>query len=505
MKLSKTNYLVYRDCAHNAWMKVHRPEVYAAEPLSVFDQAIIETGNDVDVRARALFPDGVLIRRGDATGTAQLVAARSPVLYQPVFETERYTTACDILVWNDAEQAYDLYEVKASTSGDDRKAKDDLYAHDIAFQALVLQECGVPLGRLHLVRLNGAYVFDGTLDIGQLFTREDFTDKATALFEAVRVEMDAAQDLISLAEMPTSPCSCIYKGRSSQCTTFPAINPHVPDYSVHDLTRIGASPKKLRALVDAGILDIREVPGDFELTLPQRHQAEAVRTRQPYVDPAPLGAFLAEIRYPIAFLDYETYPCALPRFPRYSPYNHVPFQFSLHTVERPGAEAVHEEFLFTEKSRPDQPFVDALKAALPADGSIIAWNKPFERGINAKLAERLPAEADWLAAINARFIDLMDVFSAQMVVHPRFRGKTSIKWVLPALVPQLSYKGLAIQEGATASETWNAIVTGELEPDEAEQAKRDLLTYCGLDSLAMVEIWRALLDISAAREIREAV
>ena len=504
MKLSKTNYLVYRDCAHNAWMKVHRPDAYAAQPLSVFDQAIIETGNDVDVRARALFPGGVLIRRGDAAGTAELVAARTSVLYQPVFETERYTTACDILAWNDALQAYDLFEVKASTSGDDRRAKDDLYAHDIAFQALVLEACGVPLGRLHLVRLNGAYVSDGTLDIAQLFTREDFTERANALFEAVRAEMDAAHDVISLAEMPPAPCACIYKGRSSQCTTFATINPGVPEYSVHDLTRIGASPKKLRALVDDGILDIREVPASFELTVPQRHQVEAVQRRQPYVDLDPLGAFLADIRYPVAFLDYETYPCALPRFARYSPYNHVPFQFSLHTVEVPGAAPVHREFLFTEKGCPDQPFVDALVAALPAEGSIIAWNKPFEKGINAKLAERLPAEAARLEAINARFIDLMDVFSEQMVVHPRFRGKTSIKWVLPALVPKLSYKALAIQEGATASEAWNAIVTGELEPDLSDEARRNLLAYCGLDSLAMVEIWRALIDIQAAREIREA-
>ena len=174
-------------------------------PLSVFEQAIIETGNDVDVRARALFPGGVLIRRGDAAGTAGLVEARTAVLYQPVFETDRYTTACDILVWNDASGAYDLYEVKASTSGEDRKAKDDLYAHDIAFQALVLRVNGVPLGRLHLVRLNGDYVSDGTLDIDRLFTREDFTDRATPLFDAVAAEMDAAHDLIQLPALPAPP------------------------------------------------------------------------------------------------------------------------------------------------------------------------------------------------------------------------------------------------------------------------------------------------------------
>ncbi len=504
MKLSKTNYLVYRDCAHNAWVKVHKPEVYRAEPLSVFDQAIIEIGNDVDVRARQLFPDGVLIRRGDAVGTAQLVAERAQVLYQPVFETDRYTTACDILVWNGASGAYDLYEVKASTSGEDRKAKDDLYAHDIAFQALVLRENGVPLGRLHLVRLNGDYVSDGTLDIDRLFTREDFTDRATPLFDAVAAEMDAAHDLIQLAALPPPPCTCIYKGRSSQCTTFAYINPDVPDYSVHDLTRIGASPKKLKSLVDSGILSVTEVPADFDLSVPQRHQVEAAQRRRPYVDLAPLEAFLNEIRYPIAFLDYETFPCALPRFVGYSPFNHVPFQFSMHVVTEPGGEPIHHEFLYTDTDCPDRPFIDALKRAIPAEGTVIVWNKPFERGINAKLAERQPHELAFLENVNGRVVDLMDVFTEQMVVHPGFRGKTSIKWVLPALVPRLSYKGLAIQEGATASETWNKIVTGELEPEQASEAARNLLAYCGLDSLAMLEIWRALLATVAAREIREA-
>lgn len=504
MKLSKTNYLVYRDCAHNAWVKVHKPEIYHAEPLSVFERAIIETGNDVDVRARDLFPGGVLIRRGDASGTAELVAARTPILYQPVFETERYTTACDVLAWNDAAGGYDLYEVKASTSGEDRKAKDDLYAHDIAFQALVLRANGVPLGRLHVVRLNGDYVSDGRLDLAQLFTREDFTDRVNPLLETVAAEMDAAHDLIHLPVLPEPPCACIYKGRSSHCTSFAHINPQVPDYSVHDLTRIGASPRRLAALVDAGILSITDVPGDFELTVPQRNQVDAARRRRADVDAAALTGFLDAIRYPMAFLDYETYPCALPRFAGYAPFNHVPFQFSLHVVAHPGAEPVHREFLFTQATCPDAPFVAALKAALPADGAVVVWNKPFERGINAKLGERLPHEAAYLAAVNDRVVDLMDVFSQQMVVHPGFRGRTSIKWVLPALVPRLSYKGLAIQEGATASETWNAIVTGELEPDEAREAAQNLLIYCGLDSLAMLEIWRALQDIAAAREVREA-
>jgi hypothetical protein len=56
MKLSKTDFLVYRDCAHNAWLKIHKPEVYGETPPSVFDQSIMETGNEVDKLARDLFP-----------------------------------------------------------------------------------------------------------------------------------------------------------------------------------------------------------------------------------------------------------------------------------------------------------------------------------------------------------------------------------------------------------------------------------------------------------------
>lgn len=135
-------YLVYRDCAHNGWVKAHLPVVYRAKPLSVLDRAIIETGNDVDVLARNLFPGEVLVERSDVARTTQLIAQRAPVLYQPVFETDRHTTACDILVWNPETRAYDLYEVKASTSGDDKTANDELYSYEFrkAAYAPVIEE-----------------------------------------------------------------------------------------------------------------------------------------------------------------------------------------------------------------------------------------------------------------------------------------------------------------------------------------------------------------------------
>jgi hypothetical protein len=97
--------------------------------------------------------------------------------------------------------------------------------------------------------------------------------------------------------------------------------------------------------------------------------------------------------------------------------------------------------------------------------------------------------------LNSRIIDLMDIFTNQHFVHPKFKGKTSIKYILPVLAPDLSYKALDIKEGATASNTWNEIVSGKLASEEVLEKTQQLLTYCKLDTYAMYRIWKYLRDI----------
>ena len=492
MRLSKTDFLIFRECAHNAWVKLHRPEVYRAEPPSAFDQALMEAGNAVDVLARDLFPGGMLMARGDAAATASLVADRIPVLYQPVFETDQYTAACDILVWDAASERYDLYEVKASSSESENRARDEGYTYDLAFQSHVLRANRVPLGRHILVRLDSTYVRDADLDIRALFHFDDRTEPVAALRDVIAHEMDTAHDLLSSAMPLPPPCNCMTKGRSAHCTTFAHTNPNVPAYSVHDITRIGTSKKKLAELVDRGILDIRDVPEDFELSDKQRNQVRAARTGRVSIDENVIADHLGALAYPLAFLDYETFPAAIPRFPGYGPFHHIPFQYSLDVIRAPGAGVEHFEFLQTAPTCPDMALLDALRRDMPATGSVITWNQTFERGINDKLAARNPSAASFLAGVNERVVDLMDVFSDQAYVHPGFRGRTSIKAILPVLVPELSYKALAIPEGATATVRWNEIATGAVSEAEARRIAGDLLAYCALDTRAMVEIWRVL-------------
>ena len=243
MKLTKTDFLIYQDCPHNAWVKHHEPEVYHSKPMSVFNQLIIEAGNDVDELARELFPNGRMIERGDTTTTRAVTENQEPVLYQPYFETERFVAASDILVWNEETCSYDIYEVKASTASENKSQNDNLYANDLAFQLRVLRDYGVTVGRAFLVRLNPKYVRDATLNIQEVFVVDDFTERVNAIVGDVELQMDSALAILNERRMPIAPCNCIYRGRSAQCTTFAYINPQVPRYGIHDISRIGNSKK----------------------------------------------------------------------------------------------------------------------------------------------------------------------------------------------------------------------------------------------------------------------
>lgn len=93
--------------------------------------------------------------------------------------------------------------------------------------------------------------------------------------------------------------------------------------------------------------------------------------------------------------------------------------------------------------------------------------------------------------IIARLKDLMIPFQQRWYYTPSMQGSYSIKKVLPALVPELSYSNLNIQEGATASGVFAAMVLGEFDGD-VEQTRKDLREYCGMDTFAMVEILEKL-------------
>jgi hypothetical protein len=494
-KISKTDYMLWRECPKNAWLKVHKPNIYYASELTEFEKSIIDNGLEVEEVARGLFPAGILITgRSEEIrqATQKHLAARTPTLFQPIFERDGFLALVDVLDLNSATNGYSIREIKSST-----KPKEE-HLYDVAFQTLLLRRCGLKIERVFVVHLNPGYVRLRGLDLASLFATADMTAKVDEIAGTVAREIEEARAYLLNDAEPSGSCSCIYKGRSRHCSTFRYSNPHVPEYSVHDISRIGNSPKKLKEMVDASVFALENIPTHIDLSDIQRAQIRAYNSGEIVIKKEAIADELKKLKFPLYFIDYETYPSAIPLFEHYSPYHHIPFQYSLHIATAPGEELIHKEFLQVALEDPSELLVRSLQEDIGSIGSIIVWNKSFESGINKDLARRLPNVQGFIADLNDRIYDLKEIFSKQYYVHKNLWGKVSIKNVLPVLAPHLNYSSLDIQEGGTAAVTWSKIVSGRLSEQECNQLCEALKNYCGMDSYAMYAIWRALHDMVAA-------
>ena len=155
----------------------------------------------------------------------------------------------------------------------------------------------------------------------------------------------------------------------------------------------------------------------------------------------------------------------------------------------------HVEFLHSERSDPTAAVAELLERHIDPKGTVVVWYAPFERGVNEEIGERLSSYASQMERINGQVQDLRDVFAKQHYVHPDFQGSTSIKAVMPVLVPELSYDDLEIKEGATASEQWWKMTADDMPAGERERIAQALRVYCGLDSYAMYAIWKKLHQV----------
>jgi len=512
MKLSKTDYISWRECRKNVWVKWHKPDIYGQFELSDFEKALAVLGNEVEELARGMFPDGYLVERrssGAQELTLQLVAERKPVIFQAVFATDKFLAATDILKWNEEAGAYDLYEIKmSSTEEEDEDGKKTInrkkelqFEFDLTYQYCVLQLCGVPINKKILVRLNKEYVRHGDLDFDQLFIFEDKSARVNELAPIASDEMERAHQYLSSDVEPTGPCECFFKGRSAHCTTFAYNNPTVPKYSVHDLNRIGSSKKYLKELLDAGILLLDDVPDDERLlpTKPKkgdpprpqrkRNQVLAHRSQKPIINYETLQAELDSLQFPLYFLDYETSPAPVPPFSGYRPYQHIVFQYSLHVQHDATSTPEPFEELVVDGD-PSEKIAQSLSKQIGKTGTVIVWSKRFENSRNRELAYLLPDYVDFFTDVVNRTYDLMDIVDRQHYVHPGFKGSASIKMVAPILAPDVSYINLKVKSGTGAIEAYRMLTHGEVVGDEAENLKKDMLKYCKLDTWAMVRLWQ---------------
>ena len=185
-----------------------------------------------------------------------------------------------------------------------------------------------------------------------------------------------------------------------------------------------------------------------------------------------------------------------PPLRRHATYQTIPFQWSLHATDSEGV-LHHREFLANSNGDPRRRFAETLIEALATfDGPIVVYSG-YEQTRLTELASEFPDLSESLNALIARLVDLLPIVRSSVYL-PEFQFSNSIKSVAPALCPGFGYNDLeGVADGGAASAAFLQLASGYLTvPEEVDQLRSALLAYCQRDTLAMVEVHRALTRLA---------
>ncbi|MDP3990670.1 MAG: DUF2779 domain-containing protein [archaeon] len=467
--LTKSKYIVGLSCPKYLWMMFHDlDKIPAFDPSTEY---IMKQGNIVGKLAKQLFPDGIDLPEDDFKAnikkTQELIKQKKTIFEAGIISGNLYARA-DILepVGNE----WDIIEVKSST-----QVKED-HIHDVSFQKHVYQLAGLKIRKCYLMHINNEFVKKGKIDPNKLLIKEEITAEVENVIVGISDRIDYMMEIVNSTEAPDvligKGCSNGLECISEDCWNF------LPEGHVFELYYGG---KKSLELLEAEIFSLKDIPDTFQLNSKQQLQRKCANTGETHVDKDGIKKFLATLKEPVQYLDFETFMTAVPLFDGTRPYQQIPFQFNFF-VNGKGYDYLHDS-----KEDPRSRVLLELKKVIGPKGSVVVYNKSFEIGRLREMAEVVPSEKEWVENVISRIVDLIDPFKAFDYYNPKQKGSCSLKAVMPAVLGEDHYKKLNIGDGGLASTLYF-----EMMFDGGKDVRSDLLKYCQLDTEGMVWIVREL-------------
>lgn len=496
MFFSKSKYCGLWQCPKIAWLKKYKPEEYV---IDADTKSRMDNGNTVGDLAMGLFGEYNEVttytnNKLDIPKMIELtqkhISEKHDNICEASFDYNGLYCAVDIL--KKQGDGWAIYEVKSSTHENNY-----IYIVDVSYQKYVLEKCGIKVTGTYLVNINNSYVFDGTLKLGELFKITNISEFVSNEQQKVEEKIKMAEKLLESEIEPNIDISCDCN-TPYKCGFWKYCSKHLPTPSVFDLYRLTFS-KKIE-YYKRNIVSFKDIQNtNWYLKDIQNRQIDyALNDKGIYIDKENIKKFLDTLSYPLYFLDFETQQPVIPIYKGTRPYQQIPFQYSLHYIEKEGGDLKHKEFLGISGQDPRRPLAEALCKDIQANACILAYNKSFECGRIGELAQNFPDLQKHLSAIEFNIKDLLDPFRLGYYYKKEIGGSFSIKSVLPAMFPNdptLNYHNLeGVHNGSEAMIIYPKIK--DMPPKEQAIARHNLLKYCELDTFAMVKIWQELNKIT---------
>ena len=382
----------------------------------------------------------------------------------------------------------------------------------------------------YLAVLNDEYIYDGYLENGKrvyntvngediisLFNMNDITKEMQTL-----VEQDKKRLEEYLLNQDDSPCKvgvfCNLK-KNTECIYKDICFKNIPEKNAsfnyirfkYFTDKYGTKYNKYD-LVNDGYYKFDDIPYEWITSKNHLIQRDAYDNNKAYVNINKIKAILGELRYPIYHLDFESFPCPMPRFKGEKPYTQSCFEFSLHTEHAPGVcDKEKDNFVFLAKTLGDEreELVKELVNRIDAKkGTMFAQNVSFEKGRIKELAKIFPQYEKELLDISDIGYDLLYIINNNKKIflelgftddadtvnyyHPSQSGSYSIKKTLP-LFTDLKYSDLFIKNGVEALVEYSRY--NLMSDEERRNVQDNLIEYCKQDTWAMVEILKGLRNL----------
>ena len=488
MNLSKSRYCNGIQCKKMLWLEQNKPD--AKEEIN--NDSILEQGNMIHEVARYLFGNHINISYTENLKEMIKDTYRTIESYKNVIITEASFNFdfnfCSVDILKKSNNTYEIYEVKSSTE------LKDIYIKDTSYQYYVLTSLGFKVTKCFLVHLNNKYVRKGNLDLNKLFIKEDITNEVINCQKEVK---DNINSINKYMEQETEPIDDIDNKcfKPYPCPFFKYCTRNIPKQNIFNIANMRNSTKI--KLYKEGIYTYEDLLKE-DINDNHKQQIEfELYDKEDYIDKQKLKEFLEELSYPLYFLDFETFQMPIPLYDNISPYQQIPFQYSLHIIKKENGELLHKEFLADSGIDPRRKLAEHLVKDIPKNVCTLAYNMSFEKRVIKYLAELYPDLSNHLMNIYENIKDLMIPFQKKYYYSKNMFGFYSIKYVLPALFPKeedLNYHNLdLIHNGSEAMNSYANL--DNLSKEEKEYTRERLLKYCELDTYAMVKIYQKIIDI----------
>ena len=442
--LSKSKYCRAKQCNKMLWLDKNKPE----EATQLNKDSIFETGTRVGELAKNYFGRYVDIEFNKDLSkmieqTKKELNNFPNIITEASFNYNNNFCSVDILR-NDVD-GVEIYEVKSSTE------ISDVYLEDVSYQVYVLLNLGYKVKKASIMYINNQYVRKGELDLKQLFNVEDVTEIAYSRQKEIEDKIKEINEYMQIKEEQDEkigmhcfePYECAYWKYCTKC---------LPNKNVFSIAGMYKTEKF--DLYNSGIVSYTDLEKE-DIKEKFKEQIAVELSNEKIIKKDEIKDFLDTLTYPLYFLDFETFKQAIPEFDGIRPYMRIPFQYSLHYIEKEYGELRHKEYLAQSGIDPRRELAERLVKDIPQNVCVTAYNMGFEKSVIRELAELFEDLSDKLMNIHDNIKDLMIPFQKRWYYTKEMEGSYSIKAVLPALYPNdpdLNYHNLpGVQNGDEAS------------------------------------------------------